>query len=239
METIRCAKVRAPRELAGCSSRMRVLFTMAVQRGFARVVGGIACGSRDVRSDEAMLWMWGGGCLTMRASRVSLMAIVFALLPSGRVAAEPVYFLVAGLPGAGQPLDSYVLPLDNPVAIEHARELVNEGPSAGSTIVVAKFAVGGDGINRNYLSPSLPPWSWHVTEFVEFAEVTIELCDGSPTLVEQDVQTWFDNTNGTLCFWNYTVVAEFTPVPEPSTLALLAIGVVFSLSAAGRRRPCS
>lgn len=46
-------------------------------------------------------------------------------------------------------------------------------------------------------------WSWHIVD-VEFAEVTIELCDGRPSLVEQEgpgfAQGWY-------CPWGARVVS--------------------------------
>jgi hypothetical protein len=53
-------------------------------------------------------------------------------------------------------------------------------------------------------------WSWHVTEFVAFADAAIEICDGTPTLVEGAGGTTPD---GQICFWTYTVVLEIPP-PE-------------------------
>src|SRR5262245_6634005 len=79
--------------------------------------------------------------------------------------AAPVQFLVSEI---GEPVhhDSYVLPLSDPAAIAHARDLIRIGPSAGETIVVAAIAAGSDGINRNYLALGAPQWSWHVSEFL-------------------------------------------------------------------------
>ena len=35
----------------------------------------------------------------------------------------------------------------------------------------AKVQAGADGINRNYLVPGAPAWSWHVTEFAQFFQI--------------------------------------------------------------------
>jgi hypothetical protein len=138
---------------------------------------------------------------------------VFALLLSvlaNSSRAESIRFLVGEI---GEPVhhDAYVLPLSDPAAIAHARELISLGPSAGAPIAVAKIAKGANGINRNVLAPGSPAWSWHVTEFEGFADNTIEILDGWPTFIEQDVDGWIQNTNGYIGFWQYTVVAELTP----------------------------
>ena len=82
-------------------------------------------------------------------------SVVFAygfLASASNTAAASVRFLVGEL---GEPVhhDSYVLPLSDPAAIAHARDLISIGPSAGEAIVVAAIAAGGNGINRNYLCP--------------------------------------------------------------------------------------
>jgi hypothetical protein len=138
---------------------------------------------------------------------------MLALLPpvlANSSRAESIRFLVGEI---GEPIhhDSYVLPLSDPAAIAHARELISAGPAAGAPIVVAKIAKGANGINRNALAPGSPPWSWHVTEFEGFADNTIEILDGWPTFIEQDVDGWIQNTNGYVGFWEYTVVAELPP----------------------------
>jgi len=134
------------------------------------------------------------------------------LVVPGAVTAETAYFVVAQrIPAPLPPSDAYVLPLAAPADIAAARALVSGG---SSMIVIARIEEGADGINRNVNAPGMPEWSWHVAEFMRFDTATIELCDGSPTLVEQDVKGWIANTGGTICFWAYTVVAELPP-PEP------------------------
>jgi hypothetical protein len=124
--------------------------------------------------------------------------------------AESIRFLVGEI-GEPNHHDAYVLPLSDPAAIAHARELISAGPGAGAPIVVARIAKGANGVNRNSLAPGSPPWSWHVTEFESFVDNTIEILDGWPTYVEQDVDGWIQNTNGYIGFWQYTVVAELPP----------------------------
>jgi hypothetical protein len=50
------------------------------------------------------------------------------------------------------------------------------------------------------------PWSWHLDpEQIEMAEVTIELCDGVPSLVEEEVDYWVD-TVGYYCPWSAELI---------------------------------
>ncbi len=138
--------------------------------------------------------------------------------------AMPVYFVVSELnPEAGHG-DSYVLPLEDVNAINHARNLIENGPSIGGTIVVASIAAGADGINRDVLASGQPLWSWHITKFLGFADITAEILDGWPGFVEQDVEGWIANTGGKIGFWSYTVTQELA-VPEPGTLFLMFSGL--------------
>jgi len=114
-----------------------------------------------------------------------------------------------------------VLTLTAQADIDHARDLIARGAAAGATIAVARIAAGPDGRNRNVRAPGEPLWSWHVTSFEGFADAAIELCDGWPGYVEQEVGRWIANTNGTICFWSYTVVEE---LPEPGAALGIAVG---------------
>src|SRR2546425_1173864 len=105
--------------------------------------------------------------------------------------ADTNYFLVAD--SSGRLSGSYVLPLTNPVQIAHARKLIQQGPAAGQPIVTATISAGFDCINRDYRAQGAPAWSWHVTRCCGFADFTIELCDGTPATVEQEVNRWMDN----------------------------------------------
>ena len=118
---------------------------------------------------------------------------------------EVVYFLV----GETTPYhnDSYVLPLSDANEIAGARNLISGGMGF-ATRVVADIAAGTDGINRNFVSPMKAPWNWHVINFVSFVEVSPPELDGWPGLVQNDIESWMENTGGQIGFWNYTVVAE-------------------------------
>lgn len=152
-----------------------------------------------------------------------LLVLIGVTLLSARVAsAQPMWFVV----GEKEPFhnDSYLVPLTDPADIAHARDLIARGPDlAGSPIVVAKIARGADGLNGDYIEPDLRLWNWRVTEFEGFADFTVEILDGWPTFVESDIDRWIANTNGTVGFWNYTIVGEFV-VPEPGILGVSIMG---------------
>ncbi|HLL88244.1 MAG TPA: hypothetical protein VK324_02980 [Tepidisphaeraceae bacterium] len=138
------------------------------------------------------------------------------------------YFLVAErTPEHG---DSFVLPLSDPADVAAARGVVADHHAGRDTpIVFAAIEAGADNINRNVLAPGRPAWSWHVTAFEGFADMGLELVDGWPTYVEQDVTGWITNTGGGavvdpanpappptvghIGFWGYTVVAELQGPP--------------------------
>ncbi|GAB4528435.1 MAG: hypothetical protein Tsb0020_45620 [Haliangiales bacterium] len=134
---------------------------------------------------------------------------------------SPVYFVVAEMNDDSDNNDSYVVPITDPDDVAHARALIADGPDAvGRPLVVAHVRSGADGINRDVRSSGEPLWSWHVVEFVNFADITLELYDGSPSLIEGDVDFWMGNTppdegspdeDGTIGFWDYTVVEELPP----------------------------
>jgi len=136
-----------------------------------------------------------------------------------------------------------VVPIDDADAIQHARDLIALGPeTVGDPIVVAAIEAGADGINRDWLAPGAPEWSWHVTEFLSFAFATIEILDGYPTFLESDVAGWIENTNqasepevGYIGFWSYTVIAELAPIPEPSAVGLVGLGLMLCMRRARRR----
>jgi hypothetical protein len=139
------------------------------------------------------------------AARALICFMCLTLVAVGR--AETIRFLV------GESIevvhgDSYVLPLSDMADIAHARKLISMGSEAGSPIVVSHIAKGANGVNRNYLAAGAPKWSWHLTEFLGFYDFTAEIYDGWPTFIEDDVDGWIDNTDATIGFWQYTVIAE-------------------------------
>ncbi|MBM3157569.1 MAG: hypothetical protein FJ004_09855 [Chloroflexi bacterium] len=50
------------------------------------------------------------------------------------------------------------------------------------------------------------PWSWHIdSEDIHMAEVTMELCDGTPSLVEANLDDWLETVQR-FCPWSAKIV---------------------------------
>ncbi len=172
----------------------------------------------------------------MRTKAAWLAVLVACILVPGGACAETVYFKVAEFSPFQPHSDSYVLPLSDPLDIAAVRNIIAQGPlNVSERLVVARIAPGADGINRNLDAP-FQPWSWHVTEFFGFAELTAEIYDGWPTFVESDVPGWMNNTGGIVGFWSYSVVAELHDVPEPPGASLMVIGAAALAILAWRHR---
>lgn len=113
--------------------------------------------------------------------------------------------------------ESFIIELTDPVHIAHARALINDPVNTIDKIVVARI-VKQDG-SEEYLNKDLDTdlaWSWRVDSFEGFGFNTIEILDGWPGYIEEDIDRWFQNTSGeddhgVIGFWNYTIVSE---VPE-------------------------
>ena len=123
---------------------------------------------------------------------------------------ETVYYLVAErIPFH---LDSYILPLSNPKDIAIADNIING--TAPMQIVVTNIDYGseeGQYINRDLLNPSKRKWSWHVTNFIGFADAVVRNLDGWPTYVEDHLNRWMRNTEGRIGFATYTIIRRVNP----------------------------
>jgi pimeloyl-ACP methyl ester carboxylesterase len=81
---------------------------------------------------------------------------------------------------------------------ETRRLMVENYEGKNSMHVTGKLARGDGGFNS--------PWPWHLEpDSVRMAEVSIELCDGRPSLIEEDLDYWID-TVGTYCPWSSRLV---------------------------------
>ncbi|MEQ8531814.1 MAG: hypothetical protein RIB86_08175 [Imperialibacter sp.] len=127
-----------------------------------------------------------------------------------------VFFLVTEF--STEKGDSYILPLSGVEDIAKARAIVaDRNNEALDRLVVAKVAATNG--TETYLNKDLlrnVTWSWKVTEFSGFAGSTIEIFDGGPQDVENDMDWWFENTGqeegtGNIGFWGYTVQREVSP----------------------------
>ena len=67
-------------------------------------------------------------------------------------------------------------------------------------VVIGSLAPGDGGFNG--------PWGWHwEPASVEVAEAAIELCDGRPSMVQEDLDYWFESV-GAFCPWGASVIAR-------------------------------
>jgi hypothetical protein len=94
--------------------------------------------------------------------------------------------------------ETFRIRIEDPDLVAQARRIL--GGEEPQKIVTGQLAAGDGGFND--------PWSWHlVPETVGFAEAAIELCDGKPSFVEDDLSYWL-NTVGTYCPWSAQIIAE-------------------------------
>lgn len=175
-------------------------------------MGGAASGAGggiDPTCMAALCWY--------RWSMKTLLPLLLAsLLLASFSSGETRWFVVGPEPGQKDPRSlAYVLPLTEADDIDHARALMNGDADTGMTVVADIAAAGDMTRNRNYLAegPGAPRWSWEVSSFTNYADITIEIYDGNPQLVEDDLAYWLD-TVGTIGFWTYTVVGELPIQPE-------------------------
>jgi hypothetical protein len=180
----------------------------------------------------------------VRSGLMAAVVVLFAMAAGAATSsAATVYFLVSEFPDQREHGDSFVLPLSDDEDIAHARDLVARGRDAGRYLISADLVAGADNINRDILAEGKPAWSWHISNFDQFGDVSIELTDGWPTFIESDVQGWINNTGGGtvdndgdgepdgppptvghIAFWSYTVTAELTG--EPTDLTILPRALV-------------
>jgi len=132
--------------------------------------------------------------------------ILLFIVSTASAQTSTAYFLVAH--PALYPIglgDSYILPITDSEDIEMARAILAAG---AFKIVFAQITKGSDGINRDMLADGTPEWSWHVVEFLQFGDIGIEICDGSPSFTEAEVQNWSEGQEEIICYWSYTIVEE-------------------------------
>ncbi|HRK33728.1 MAG TPA: hypothetical protein PLJ47_03950 [Candidatus Hydrogenedentes bacterium] len=146
--------------------------------------------------------------------RLFLNAIALVLVAaSGCARLDPhaVYFLVSEI--SVEHGDSFILPITDPDDIAYARAIIADPNQEGPRIVVAQVEKCNacTGLNRDLLNDG-KRWSWCVTEFTGFADITAEIYDGWPTYVEENYDEWYETTQGGIGFWSYTVTRELDPV---------------------------
>ena len=94
----------------------------------------------------------------------------------------PVDFVVR-VERAPQPAERFVVRLVRPEQIATARAIVSGRQP--SQIVFGSLADGDGGFNRDPVAGRA--WSWHmVPESITFVDTTVEIYDGTPSIVEAD-----------------------------------------------------
>lgn len=84
--------------------------------------------------------------------------------------------------------------ITNPASIQQVMDL-RDGRSQ-ATIPNGPLLTGPGQASHN------APWSWHLDpEQTQFAESTIEVCDGQPSAVEADLDYWMENVRR-YCPWS-------------------------------------
>ena len=131
----------------------------------------------------------------------TLMALVVAFLgcsdsttPTEPTGPLDAVFLVDSCPG--EQGETFRLRITDEATIAEAERLIATGERR---IPNGRLRSGDGGFNQ--------PWSWHVDPAtVEFADATIEVCDGCASFVENDLDTWLDV--GSFCPWSAVVLVR-------------------------------
>jgi len=118
-----------------------------------------------------------------------LLLILPLLLLAGCTPAAPqnpvAVFEVAGS-------ETYKIELATPELVQHAKDLMAGKP--GAAIPLGTVVRDDPGVNA--------PWSWHIDPAtLEFADMTIEVCDGLPSYVEDRTVT-----SEQYCPWSAKVI---------------------------------
>jgi len=94
--------------------------------------------------------------------------------------------------------ETFRIRLRDPERIARARRIV--AGQEPQRIVIGPVRRGDGGFNA--------PWRWHLDpDSTEFAEVTIELCDGTPSYLEAHLDEWLATVR-TYCPWGSRLVRE-------------------------------
>lgn len=119
-----------------------------------------------------------------------LMLLLPLLLATGCAPTTSAHNPIAVFEVAGQ--ETYMVELATPELQQHAQDLLDGKDVAA--IPLGTVVRGDPGVNA--------PWSWHIDPTtLEFADQTIEVCDGLPSYVEDGTVT-----SDTYCPWSAKVV---------------------------------
>lgn len=109
-------------------------------------------------------------------------------------------FFLFGVRGVSGPEGEFVAATSDPAVIAKLEAQLASSPAERSLHINGPIAAGNGSHNLS--------WSWHfVPNEWDMVEVSIELCDGRPQLVEEDLEYWLE-TVGTFCPWSSYVEEE-------------------------------
>lgn len=82
-------------------------------------------------------------------------------------------------------------------------------------VAAAADSLLSTGAEMNIIGPLRPgdggfnaPYSWHLDpDSISFVDLTIEVCDGKPSFVEEDLDYWM-NTVETYCPWGINIIGR-------------------------------
>jgi hypothetical protein len=101
------------------------------------------------------------------------------------------------------PRGQFVVMTSDPLVIQMARTQLSLPERERNMHINGVIARGNGGHNLN--------WSWHfVPNQWTLAEISIELCDGVPQMVEDNLDYWVDTVRQ-FCPWGSYVLREIEP----------------------------
>jgi len=134
----------------------------------------------------------------MRFFRLPALVLAATLLSScggGGSSDDPVFvFRMRGLPES----ESFRVQTSDARFIADARAQLALPARERRMFPLGRLVAGNGGHNA--------PWSWHLQQ-PELAEVSIELCDGRPSMVEADLRYWINRVRS-FCPWGGYVAEE-------------------------------
>lgn len=122
------------------------------------------------------------------------------------------YFLIGPRTGS---TDSFIVKITDENLVERARDLIKNPQK--EKMLFARIQKNHQGFNRNWSKVEKSFWSWSTTEVTDFADLGSTACNGAPQEVEDRMDYWVIDP-GQICFWNYRVKKELTPIEVASGL---------------------
>ena len=116
------------------------------------------------------------------------------------------YFVIGPRTGSN---DSFIVKVTDGKIAEIARDLIKFPEK--EKMIFAKIKKQHSGFNRNWTRTEKSFWSWSSSEVTNFADLGSTACNGTPQEVEDRMEHWIIDP-GQICFWNYRVKKELTPL---------------------------